>query len=62
LECSARGRVNPFEKYIGDLVNVISVFLFGIVMAIVLKVGKSLWGSIVAHSLNDFISVVLFRL
>jgi membrane protease YdiL (CAAX protease family) len=42
--------------------NVISVFLFGIVMAIELKVGKSLWGPIVTHSLNDFISVVLFRL
>jgi uncharacterized protein len=42
--------------------NVISIFIFGIFMAILYKVGKSLWGPIVAHSLNDFISVVLFRL
>jgi hypothetical protein len=42
--------------------NVLFVFAFGVVMAIVYKVGKSLWGPIVAHSLNDFISVVLFRL
>ena len=41
--------------------NVISVFIFGIVMAILFKYGNSLWGPIIAHSLNDFISVVIFR-
>ena len=42
--------------------NLISVFIFSVGMAIVYKVGKSLWGPIIAHSLNDFISVVLFRM
>ena len=42
--------------------NVISVFIFAVVMAILFKYGKSLWGPIIAHSLNDFISVVIFRL
>jgi len=41
--------------------RVISVFLFGVVMAIVFKYGKSLWGPIITHSLNDFITSVLFR-
>ena len=42
--------------------TVIFVFIFGVVMAIVFKVGKSLWGPIIAHSLNDFISIVIFHL
>ena len=41
--------------------SVISVFLFGVVMAIILRYGKSLWGPIIAHSLNDFIAFVIFR-
>ena len=41
--------------------NAIFVFLFGVVMAIVVKVGKSLWGTIIAHSMNDFISSVIYR-
>jgi membrane protease YdiL (CAAX protease family) len=41
--------------------NVIFVFIFGVVMAIVFKYCRSLWGSIIPHSLNDFISFVLFR-
>ncbi len=41
--------------------DVLFVFAFGVIMAIVYKAGKSLWGPIVAHSLNDFFSVVLFR-
>ncbi len=45
-----------------NVTNLIFVFIFGIVMAIVFKVGRSLWGPIVAHSLNDFISSVLFGL
>jgi uncharacterized protein len=42
--------------------SVISVFIFGVVMAIVFKYGKSLWGPIIAHSLNDFLSSVIFHL
>ena len=42
--------------------SVISVFVFGMVMAIVFRYGKSLWGPIITHSTNDFIAFVLFRL
>jgi uncharacterized protein len=42
--------------------SVISVFIFGAVMAIILKYGKSLWGPIIAHSLNDCIAFVIFRI
>ena len=42
--------------------NVIFVFIFSALMAIVFKFGRSLWGPIVSHSLNDFLSAVLFRL
>jgi membrane protease YdiL (CAAX protease family) len=41
--------------------RVISVFLFGVVMAIIFRYGKSLWGPIIAHGLNDFITFVIFR-
>ncbi len=41
--------------------TVISVFIFGAVLAIVFRYCKSLWGPIVMHSLNDFISFVIFR-
>jgi uncharacterized protein len=40
--------------------NVIFIFIFGVAMAIEYRYGKSLWGPIITHSLNDFISVVLF--
>jgi membrane protease YdiL (CAAX protease family) len=40
--------------------TVISVFIFGLVMAIVFKYCKSLWGTIIAHSLNDCISFVIY--
>jgi membrane protease YdiL (CAAX protease family) len=39
-----------------------TVFIFGIVMAIVFKYADSLWAPIVTHSANDFLSFVLFRL
>jgi len=39
-----------------------SVFVFGVVMAIVYKYADSLWAPIVTHSTNDFLSFVLFRL
>src|SRR5436190_13876275 len=42
--------------------SVVSVFVFGMVMAIVFRYGKSLWGPIITHSTNDFIAFVLFRL
>jgi membrane protease YdiL (CAAX protease family) len=42
--------------------TVVSVFVFGAAMAILLKLSKSLWACIVAHSLNDFISFVLFHI
>ena len=38
------------------------IFFFAVVLAILFKYGKSLWGPIIAHSLNDFISVILFQL
>lgn len=40
---------------------VISIFIFGFVMAVVLRLSKSLWSCVAAHSLNDFISFVLFH-
>lgn len=42
--------------------SVVSVFVFGIVMAIVFRYGKSLWAPIITHSTNDFIAFVLFHL
>ena len=40
----------------------VSVFIFGVVMAIVFRYSESLWAPIVTHSTNDFLSFVLFRL
>lgn len=37
------------------------VFVFGILMVVLLRYSKSLWAPIISHSLNDFFSVVLFR-
>ncbi|MBA3944514.1 MAG: CPBP family intramembrane metalloprotease [Herpetosiphonaceae bacterium] len=42
--------------------SVVTIFIFGIVMAIVVRYSKSLWSAIVVHSLNDFLSAVVFRL
>jgi uncharacterized protein len=42
--------------------NVVYIFLFGSIMAIVFKYSKSLWAPIVTHSLNDFISNVVFHI
>jgi membrane protease YdiL (CAAX protease family) len=39
-----------------------TILIFGAVMAIVARYSKSLWAPIVAHSGNDFLTVVLFRL
>ena len=42
--------------------SVVSVFVFGLVMAIVFRYGKSLWAPIITHSTNDFMAFVIFRL
>jgi len=42
--------------------SAVSVFFFGVVMAIVLKYGRSLWAPIIAHSTNDFLAFVVFHL
>lgn len=42
--------------------NAIFVFVFGLLMVLVFRLAKSLWGPIVAHSLNDFMASVIFRL
>ncbi|MEP6848673.1 MAG: type II CAAX endopeptidase family protein [Acidobacteriota bacterium] len=42
--------------------GVISVFAFGFVMAMLLRYTKSLWSSIAAHSSNDFLAFVIFRI
>ena len=39
----------------------IAVFVLGALFAILVHYSKSLWSGIVAHSLNDFISAVLFH-
>jgi CAAX protease family protein len=39
----------------------IFVFVFGALMALLLRLAKSLWAPIVSHSLNDFMTAVLFR-
>ena len=39
-----------------------SIFIFGIVMAMALRYSKSLWAPIVAHSTNDCLTFIFFRL
>lgn len=41
--------------------SLIFVFVFGVLMALLFLYTKSLWAPIVSHSLNDFISAVLFH-
>jgi membrane protease YdiL (CAAX protease family) len=40
----------------------ISVFLLGIIFAAAFYFSKSLWAAIITHSLNDFLSSILFHL
>jgi uncharacterized protein len=40
----------------------IFIFVFGLLMAILLRYSRSLWAPIVSHSLNDFFTAVVFRL
>jgi len=42
--------------------NVISIFVFGAILAVIFYFSKSLWSSIITHSLNDFLSFVLFHI
>jgi CAAX protease family protein len=37
-----------------------TIFVFGVVMAIVFKFSRSLWAPILTHSANDFLSFVVF--
>ncbi len=43
------------------LENVASIFVFGMILAIIFRYSKSLWAPIVSHSLNDFVSAVLYH-
>jgi uncharacterized protein len=40
--------------------RVVTIFVFGVVMAVAFKYSGSLWAAIVAHSANDCLSFVLF--
>jgi uncharacterized protein len=42
--------------------NIIYIFAFGAVMAIILRYSKSLWAPIISHSLNDCLSNVIFHI
>jgi len=44
-----------------SLRGVITVFVIGFLMALLLRYSRSLWSSIVAHSANDFISFLIFQ-
>jgi membrane protease YdiL (CAAX protease family) len=39
----------------------VSIFIFAVVMSVIVRYSRSLWASIIAHSANDFLSFVLFR-
>ncbi len=41
--------------------NVISIFVLGVIFAIIFYSSQTLWSSIITHSLNDFLSSVLFH-
>lgn len=42
--------------------NIIYIFVFGAVMAIIFKYSQSLWAPIISHSLNDCLSNVVFHI
>ena len=42
--------------------NVISIFVLGVIFAIIFHFSQTLWSSIITHSLNDFLSAVLFHI
>lgn len=43
-------------------VNVISIGVLGSIFAIIFSCSKTLWSSIITHSLNDFLSSILFHI
>ena len=40
----------------------VTIFVFGAIMSILVHYSKSLWSSTIAHSLNDFLSFVIFHI
>jgi len=50
-----------FSLHLFKIQNAVFVFVFGVLMAILLRYAKSLWAPIVSHSLNDLFAGVLFR-
>lgn len=42
--------------------NAIFVFVFGAMMAVLLRFARSLWAPVVSHSLNDFLAAVIFHI
>lgn len=42
--------------------NIVYIFVFGALMAILLRYSKSLWAPIISHSLNDCLSNVIFHI
>ena len=42
--------------------NIVYIFSFGAVMAIILRYSKSLWAPVIFHSLNDCLSNVIFHI
>lgn len=50
-----------FSLRLFKIQNVIFVFVFGVLMALLLRYARSLWAPVVSHSLNDFFSGVLFH-
>jgi membrane protease YdiL (CAAX protease family) len=42
--------------------SVVYIFTFGVIMAVILRYSRSLWAPIVAHSLNDGLSNVIFHI
>jgi membrane protease YdiL (CAAX protease family) len=41
--------------------TIVFVFFFGMLMVVIFRYSGSLWSTIVSHSLNDFLSAVVFR-
>ena len=50
-----------FSLHLLDAGTVLSVLIFGFVMALVFRFTRSLWAPIITHSTNDFIAFVLFH-
>lgn len=50
-----------FSSQVFTLTQAITIFLIGVILAAASYFSRSLWSSIVAHSLNDFFASVLFH-